>query len=138
MCDYTIKTNTFTTKACGEIIKIQIGPLNCNSDKVLYFLRCKMCDDTSYVGKTETKFCLRFNNYKCKHWCFWKGKQTVTQKHFHSHYVQDCQKCIDDWEGTLFEKCEIHKQLRDRESFWQQKLKTYCLHGLNEKEEYLF
>ena len=35
LCDHIITTNTFTTKACGEVFKIQSGPLNCNSEKVL-------------------------------------------------------------------------------------------------------
>ena len=30
-------TNTFTTKACGEIFRIQSGPITCNSEKVIYF-----------------------------------------------------------------------------------------------------
>ena len=34
------------TKACGEVIKIQSVPLNCNSEKVLYLLSCKIFDDT--------------------------------------------------------------------------------------------
>ena len=41
VCDHIVTTNTFTTKVCGEVFKIQIGPLNCNSGKVLYLLRCK-------------------------------------------------------------------------------------------------
>ena len=28
-CDHIITTNTSTTKACGEVFKIQSGPLNC-------------------------------------------------------------------------------------------------------------
>ena len=43
-----------------------------------------------------------------------------------------------DWEVTLFEKCETHKQLKKRETFWHHKLKTFYPLGLNEKEEYLF
>ena len=35
VCDHIITTNTFTTKASGEVFKIQTGPLNCNSEKVL-------------------------------------------------------------------------------------------------------
>ena len=31
----TRTTSTFTTEACGEVFKIQSGPLNCNSEKVL-------------------------------------------------------------------------------------------------------
>ena len=95
VCDHIITTNTFTTKACGEVFKIQSGPLNCKSEKVLYLLRCKICDDTPDIGKPKTKFCLRFNNYKSKHQSFQKGKQNVTQKRFHSHYIQDCHRGID-------------------------------------------
>ena len=42
------------------------------------------------------------------------------------------------WEVTLFDKCETHKQLKERETFWQHKLKTFYPLGLNEKDEYLF
>ena len=79
VCDHIITSNTFTTKACGEVFKIQSGPLNCNSEKVLYLLRCKICDDTPYVGKAKTKFPLRFNNCKSKHRSFRKGKQCTTE-----------------------------------------------------------
>ena len=137
VCEHIITTNTFTTKACGEVFKIQRGLFNCNSEKVLYLLRCKICDDTPYVGKAKTKFCLQFN-YKSKHRSFRKGKQNVPQKRFHSHSVEDCHKDIADWEVTLFEKCEMHRQLNEREMFWQYKLKTFYPLGLNEKEEYIF
>ena len=113
-----LSTNTFTTKACGEVFKIQSEPLNCNSEKILYLLRCKICDDAPYVGKDKTKFRLRFNNDKSKHRSFRKGKQNVAQKRFHLHYIQDCHRGIDDWEVTLFKKCETHKQLKERETFW--------------------
>ena len=82
VCDPIITTNTFTTKACEEVFKIQSGSLNCNSEKVLYLLRCKICDNIPYVGKTKTKFCLRFNIYKNKHQSFRKGKQNVPTQAF--------------------------------------------------------
>ena len=88
------------------------------------------CDDTPYVGKAKTKFSLRFNNYKSKHRSFRKGKQNVPQKRFHSHYIQDCHRGIDDWEVTLFEKCETHKQLKERERVCQHKFKTFYPFGL--------
>ena len=112
--------------------------LTVTQKKVLYLLRCKICSDTPYVGKAKTKFRLRFNNYKSKHRSFQKRKQNVPQKRFYPHSVQDCHKSIDDWEVTLFEKCETHKQLKERETFWQHKLKTFYPLDLNEKEEYLF
>ena len=135
VCNHIITANTFTTKACGEVFKIHSGLPNCNSEKVLYLLRCKIW--WWYVGKAKTKFRLRFN-YKSKHRSFRKGKQNEPQKCFHSHYIQDCHRGIDDWEVTLFEKCETHKQLKERETFWQHKLKTFYPLGLNEKEEYIF
>ena len=46
-------TATFTTEACGEVLKIQSGPSNCNSEKVLYLLKCKMCGEAHYVGKVS-------------------------------------------------------------------------------------
>ena len=82
VCDHIITPNTFTTNTYGDIFKIQSGPLNCNSEKVISLLRCKICDDTRYVGKAKTKFRLRFNNYKSKHQSFRKGKQNAPQKRF--------------------------------------------------------
>ena len=70
--DHIITTNTFTTKACRKVFKTQSGPINCNSEKVLYLLKYKICDDTPYVGKAKTKFLFRFNNYKSKHQSFRK------------------------------------------------------------------
>ena len=66
-----------------------------------------------FLPKYNTyKFRLWFNNYKSKHRAFRKGKQNAPPKRFHSHYIQGCHKAIDDWEVTLFEKCETHKQLK--------------------------
>ena len=62
----------------------------------------------------------------------------VPKKRFHSHYQQDCHKGVNDWEVILFEKCETQKQIKERETFWQHKLKTFYPLDLNEKEEYLF
>ena len=67
VCNSIRTTATFTMEACREILKIQSGPLNCNSEKVLYFLKCKVCGDAPYVGKAKTKFRYRLNNYKSKH-----------------------------------------------------------------------
>ena len=88
VCDHILTTNTFTTKACGEVFKIESRPLNCDSEKVLYFLRCKIWDDTPYIGKAKTKFRLRFNNYKSKHRSFRKGKQNVPQKYRMYHRIR--------------------------------------------------
>ena len=56
VCNSIRNTTIFTTEGCREVFKIQSGPLNCNSEKVLYFWKCKVCGDASYVGKAKTKF----------------------------------------------------------------------------------
>ena len=116
----------------------RFGEINCNSEKVLYLLKCKVCGDAPYVGKAKTKFRYRFNNYKSKHRAFRKGNRKIPQKRFHDHYCLDGNLGIDDWDFTLFEQCETHKQLKERETFWQHRLKTFYPLGLNEKEEYLY
>ena len=61
ICD----TDTFTTKACGETFKIQSGILiNCNSQKVVYLLKCRICVEAADVGKTKTNFRARFKILK--------------------------------------------------------------------------
>ena len=39
---------------------------------------------------------------------------------------------------VIFEQCETHTQLKERETFWQHELKSFYPIGLNEKEEYLY
>ena len=79
-------TTTFTTEACWEIFKIQSGPLNCNLEKVLYLVKCKVCGEAPYLGKDKTKFRYSLNNYKSKHRAFRKGNQKIPEKRFHDHY----------------------------------------------------
>ena len=67
VCNSIRTTTTFPTEACGEVFKIQRGPLNCNSEKVLYLFKCKVvCGEAPYLGKAKTKFRHSFNNYKSK------------------------------------------------------------------------
>ena len=91
-----------------------------------------MCGEAPYVGKAKTKFRYRFNNYKSKH-----RDRKIPQKRFHDLYCLDGHLGIDDWDFTLFEQCGTHKQLKERETFRQHRLKTFYSLGLNEKEEYL-
>ena len=135
--DYICDTDTFTTKACRKTFKIQSGILNCNSQKVVYLLKCRICGEAPYVGKAKTKFRARFNNYKSARRSYRK-KRKVSQQRFHEHYGQHSHNGIDDWQFTLIEQCETHKQLKERETFWQHRLKTFYPYGLNEKKEYLY
>ena len=119
VCDSISTTTTFTTKACQETFKIQKGPLNWDSEKVLYLLKYKVCGGAPYVGKAKTKFRCRFNNYKSKHRAFRKGNQKVPQKRYHAYYCLDGNSGIDDWNFVIFEQRETHEQLKEKETFWQ-------------------
>ena len=136
VCDFICNTDTFTTKACGETCKIQSGILNCNS-QVAYLLKCRISGETPYVGKAKPKFRAKFNNHKSAHMSYRK-KCKVSQKRFHEHYGQHSHNGTDDWQFTLIKQCETHEQLKERETFWQHRLKTFHPYGLNEKKKYLY
>ena len=138
VCDSVNTITIFSTEACQKTFKIQKGRLNCDSKKVLYLWKCEVCGEVPYVGKAKTKYHYRFNNYESKHRVFRNGNQKVPQKRFHAHYCLNGHSGIDDWNFVLFEQCETHEQLKERETFWQHRLKTFYPIGLNEKEEYLY
>ena len=70
-----------SARSANETFKINKDPLNCNSKKVVYLSECKICINT-YVCKSQTKFCMRLNDYKTAHKSF-KNKKRETQKIFY-------------------------------------------------------
>ena len=124
VCDSISTATTFTTEAFQEAFKIQSGLLTCDSEKVLYLLNCKVCGEVPYVGKAKTKFCYRFNNYKSKHRAFRKSNRKVPLKLFHTHYCLDGHSGTEDWDFVIFEQCETHVQLKEKETFWQHRLNS--------------
>ena len=53
VCDSISTTTTFTTEASQETFKIQKVSLNCDSEKVLYLLKCKVCGGVPMLGKQK-------------------------------------------------------------------------------------
>ena len=49
----------------------------------------------------------------------------IPQKLFHDHHCLNGHLGIDDWGFTLFEQCEPHKQLKERETFGRTGLKLF-------------
>ena len=90
---YTIQT--LTTKVLGETSKILSWILNCNSQKVAYLLKCRICSEAPYVGKAKTKFRARINSYKSAHRSYRKKLKSITAM-FHEHYGQHSHNGIDD------------------------------------------
>ena len=72
------------------------------------------------------------NNNKTAH-KFFKTKKRETQKLFHGHYIQDHHKGKDDFQFTLIGTANA--ELRKRQVYWQQRLKTFFPNGLNERKE---
>ena len=52
--------------------------------------------------------------------------------------MQNRHNGIDDWQLKLIEQCETHEQLKQRETFWQHRLKTFDPYGVHEKKEYFY
>ena len=52
-----------------RVLRVNKGPLNRNSKTVVYLSEYKKCKNP-YVGKAQTKFRMRLNNYKSAHKSF--------------------------------------------------------------------
>ena len=120
-----------------ETFKIIKGPLTCNSKKVVNLLECKKCKCKNVnpnVGKLQTNFRMKLNNYKSTHKSF-KTKRPEIQKLFHGHYIQDNHESKNNWLFTLTDQCSTNAKLRKREFYWQHRLETFFTNGLNEREE---
>ena len=127
----------FYHQSLWETFKIKSGILNCNCQKFVYLLKCRICSEAPYVGKAKIKFRARFNNDKSAHRSYRK-KRKVSQQRFHKHYGQHSHNVIDDWQFTLTEYGETHEQLKERETLWQHRLKVFYPYGLNEKKEHIY
>ena len=85
ICKFVVNTDTFSPMPTDETFKISKSSLKCNSKNVVYLSECKKCQNP-YVGKTQTKFRLKLNNYKSANKSF-RTKKKGIQKLFHEHYV---------------------------------------------------
>ena len=99
VCQFIVNTDNFSPITTNETFKINKGPLNCNSKKIVYLSACKKRKNR-YVDKAQTKLRMRLNNYESAQKSF-KTKKRETQKLFHGHYIQDDHEGKDDWQFTL-------------------------------------
>ena len=105
VCDFCDDTVTFS----GDTFKIQSVFLNCNSQKVVYLLKCRLCGEAPHVRKAKTRFRARFNNYKSAQMSYKKNRK-VSQQRFHEYYGQHSHNGIDDWQFTLVEQYETDER----------------------------
>ena len=68
VCVSVKDTTKFKKAESEETFDILKGPLDCNSNNVIYLFECKKYQfKFPYTGSTFTKFRFRFNNYKSTH-----------------------------------------------------------------------
>ena len=65
----------------------------------------------------KTRFRYTINNYKSKLRAFRKDNQKVFQNLFYTHYCLNGHSDIEDSDFVIFEQCETHVQLKERERF---------------------
>ena len=122
-----IKTKT-ESEETFDILK---GPLDCNSNNVIYLFEFKKCQfKFPHVGSTVTKFRFRFNNYKIPHREFRKKLKKriiqeikeieLKQKLFDEHYCSDGHEVIANLCVTCAskERTVLDKQVEYLGSSW--------------------
>ena len=99
---------------------------------------CLVCDSISTATTFTTKVCLE--TFKIQSGPLTCGSEKVLYllKLFPNHHCLDSHSGIVDWDFMIFQQFEIHTQLKEREAFWQRRLKTFYPIDVNDKEEYLY
>ena len=120
----------FKRRDTDETFNIMKGPLDCNSNHVIYLFECKQCQYCfPYEGSTKTKLRYRINNYKSTHRKFRKKyvekdlaiiikKSELKQKLFHKHYCSEGHPGIENWRVTLIDQVEDLDSPRKKELYW--------------------
>ena len=73
-------TTTFKSQQTNKTCEI-FHNTNCKTEYVIYLMECKICN-LQYVGKNETSFNIRLNNYRKDV----KDPQAIlADKHFHKN-----------------------------------------------------
>ena len=137
-CSMIEDATTFTSTTTGRTFQIRANNLNWNSSHVVYLLECKKCHIQN-VGSTAPRFRLRVNNYRDCHreYCRRKAAGTllrgnkVSQCDLHAHFQQEDHNGFEDFSFKIIDTANNDADLRQRESFWQYKLKTFTPEGLN-------
>ena len=135
VCKSVNDTSYFKRRDTDETFNILKGPLDCNSNHVIYLFECKQSQYRfSYVGSTKTKFRYRIKYYKSTHRKFRKKyvekdltvvikKSELKQKLFHEHYCSEGHQGIENWSVTLIDQVEDLDSLRKKELYWINRLK---------------
>ena len=119
VCKSVNDTSHFKGRDTNETLNILRGPLDCNSNHVIYLFECKQCQYCfPYVGGTKNKVKYRTNNCKSTHRKFKKKyvekdmaivikKSELKQKLFHEQYCSEGHQGIETCSVTLIDQLKI-------------------------------
>ena len=137
-CVLINKTSTFTgTRRDGKVFDI-FHTVNCQSTFVIYIIECRICR-LQYVGKSETAFNLSLNNHR-NH-----IKRGVNSCELSEHFLHNSESHDFGKDVTIMIIEKIKRSNRTierekeilratiREIFWQSRLNTLQLNGLNKR-----
>ena len=148
VCKSVNDTSHFKRRDTDETFNILKGPLDCNSNHVIYLFECKQCQHHfPYVGSTRTKVRYKINNYKSTHTKFRKiyvekglgivsKKSELKQKLFHERYCSEGHQDIENLSLTLIDQVDDLDSLRKKEPYWINRLNIWAPDGLNVRELY--
>ena len=131
-CKNVEKTTVFRSRATGKEFQIH-HPVCCKSSSIIYLAECKKCK-IQYCGKAETKLNIRFHNNR--KWLKDKVLTCELVHHFATHPNHEFEKdlsitIIEQLKSGNLNTAQKKEVLKNREKFWQAKLKTLAPHGLN-------
>ena len=140
VCSILIKGSSFSNKDRTKTYDIRKGTLHCNSSMCIYLMTCNFCKK-QYVGKSEPRFRLRYNNYKTKFRAYYEAWSNGTldqidpipQAHLYKHFAEHIGNRFRDengkedfsfWSFQIIDKSPNKEKLVERENFWVYKLRT--------------
>ena len=130
VCKSVNDTSYFKRRDTDEMFNVLKGPLDCNSNHVIYLFECKQCQYCfPYVASTKTKFRYRIDNHKSTDRKFRKKyvekglvmvikKSELKQKLFHKHCWSEDHQEIENWSVTFIDQVEDLNPLRKNELYW--------------------
>ena len=130
VCNFIRQGDKFRSSVTGKTYYVN-HVFDCDSEGVrpIYLITCKKCG-LQYVGNTVTTFRLRFNNHKSSMMRYGKGQRGMGGQKLYAHFYTEGYEGLMDLEIQMMDITDVNRP-NERESFWIEKLNTYCPSGLN-------
>ena len=128
-CKHIVETTTFKSNVTNKSYTIR-HKANCKSSNVLYLLECTLCR-LQYIGKSETYFYLRLNNYRSE---VKKDNPSPSATHFKlpgHNFDEHARFTIIEKIETPESITEKTRYIEQREDSWIRTLRTLTPQGIN-------